>query len=348
MLRRSPLSLLPPWLLTIVAMFLVQLASAFTVTLSAQVGAAGAAWLRVTMGAIFILCLARPPLRSLTAQQWPVVLALGVTTACMTGGFVAALSRISLGTTVAIAFLGPLVVAVFLSRSWRLAIWPGIALVGVLLLTRPWEGQVNLLGVAFASLSALGWAGYIIFTHKVGKSVSGLGGLALMLPLAALCLAVPGIPSAWGHITWPALGLAALLGLLTPGLAYILELSALRRMTPTAFGTLTALEPAFGLLLGFLILDQALATPQLVGIALVVLAGVASQIHADRQPFPKFEASAAEVVGPQSATTAGTQSVQAHPTPTGPNHQQTSTLVHLEPVVQADPPQARAPQGAAA
>jgi len=51
----------------------------------------------------------------------------------------------------------------------------------------------------------------------------------------------------------------------------------LRHLTPTAFGTLMALEPAIGVLLGLLVLHQTPSATQVVGILLVVLAGTAAQ-----------------------------------------------------------------------
>ena len=59
---------------------------------------------------------------------------------------------------------------------------------------------------------------------------------------------------------------------------------ALRRMTPTAFGTLMALEPAIGVLLGLLVLHQKPSIIQVVGILLVVLAGAAAQRGGRRRP----------------------------------------------------------------
>ncbi len=75
------------------------------------------------------------------------------------------------------------------------------------------------------------------------------------------------------QIVVAALGLAVLL----PVLPFALEMLALRRMTHTAFGTLMALEPAIGLVLGLLVLHQAPSPVQLVGILIVVLAGAAAQ-----------------------------------------------------------------------
>jgi inner membrane transporter RhtA len=59
---------------------------------------------------------------------------------------------------------------------------------------------------------------------------------------------------------------------------------ALRQMTPTAFGTLMALEPAIGLTLGLVVLHQDPSTTQLVGILLVVLAGAGAQRGGRRTP----------------------------------------------------------------
>ena len=60
-------------------------------------------------------------------------------------------------------------------------------------------------------------------------------------------------------------------------IAFGLEMLALRRMTHTAFGTLLSIEPAFGILIGLLVLAQTPTLVQLAGIALVVLAGAAAQ-----------------------------------------------------------------------
>ena len=53
-------------------------------------------------------------------------------------------------------------------------------------------------------------------------------------------------------------------------------------MTPAAFGTLMALEPAIGVLLGLLVLHQWPAPAQILGVALVVIAGAAAQRNGQR------------------------------------------------------------------
>ena len=55
-------------------------------------------------------------------------------------------------------------------------------------------------------------------------------------------------------------------------------MAALRRMTHAAvFSTLMALEPAFGVLIGLLVLHQKPSIPQAAGIVLVIVAGAGSQ-----------------------------------------------------------------------
>lgn len=275
-------------------MLSVQLGSALSVDLIEAVGAAGTAWLRLTIGAIIFLALARPPLRAVRRRDLPSLLGLGVTTGLVTIAFLAAIERIPLGTAVAIEFLGPLTVAALRSHSTRALTWPALALLGVVLLTQPWNDAINAAGVGFAGLAAIGWATYILLTQKIGDRFTGITGLSLTVPIAAATAALVGVPQAVGHLTLGVLAAAAGLAILLPVLPYALELLALRRMTHNAFGTLMALEPAMGVLLGLLVLHQQPSTTQLVGILLVVLAGAAAQRTGRRHQPPS------ERTGPHS------------------------------------------------
>jgi inner membrane transporter RhtA len=122
----------PPWALAVAGMLSVQLGSALSVGLMDQVGAAGTAWLRLSMGALVFLLLARQPLRSVRRADVPALLALGVSSGLLTIAFLAAIERIPLGTAVAVEFLGPLTVAAVRSHSTRALAWPALALLGVL------------------------------------------------------------------------------------------------------------------------------------------------------------------------------------------------------------------------
>ena len=274
----------PPWGLAVSAMLSVQLGSALSVHLISTVGPAGTAWLRLSAGALIFLALARPPLRSIRRHDVPAIVGLGVTTGLQTIVFLAAIDRIPLGTAVAVEFLGPLTIAAVRSHSRRALIWPAMALAGVVVLTQPWHGGIDPAGLGFAALAAAGWATYLLLTQRLGDRFAGTGALSLTIPIAAVTAAVFGIPQAVGHLTLGILPVAAGLALLLPVLPYAFELLALRQMTPAAFGTLMALEPAIGVVLGLLVLHQTPSITQLAGILLVVLAGAAAQRGGRRHP----------------------------------------------------------------
>nr|AIU93847.1 hypothetical protein LRS1606.413 [Rhodococcus sp. NS1] len=277
----------PPWFMAVTAMLAVQLSNALSVPVIDQVGPAGTAWLRMCFGVGFLWIIARPAIRSLRRKDLPALMVLGVVTGFMTTFFLAAVDRIPLGTAVAIEFLGPLTVAAIMSKQRKALIWPLLAFIGVVLLTEPWHGNIDLGGVGFALAAGACWGLYNLFTQHVGDRFSGISGLSLTIPVAALATLPIGVPQViGGEFTWWVLPAAAGIALITPVLAFGLEMLALRRMTHTAFGTLLSVEPAFGILIGLLVLAQTPTLMQLVGIAIVILAGAAAQRGGRRDTDP--------------------------------------------------------------
>ncbi len=251
-----PWDRVPPWTLAVVAMLSIQTGSALSISLFPAVGPAGTAWLRLSLGAVILLLLVRPSVSLIRRDNLVGLLSLGAATGVMTSAFLSALDRIPLGTTVAIEFLGPLTVAALSGKNIRAALWPLLALVGVVLLTRPWTGAVDLVGVAFALLAAACWGLYIVFTQRVGDRFSGIQGLALATPVAAVTAAVVGVPQAWGNLSLEVLAWGVVLAILTPVFPFALEMLALKRMNTRAFGTLMAVEPGVATGIGLLLLLQ--------------------------------------------------------------------------------------------
>lgn len=284
MKTRSRIQALPPWTLAVAAMLAVQLSNAFSVSVVGQVGAGGTAWLRMSFGVVFLWLVARPNFRAIRKQDVPALIALGIVTGYMTALFLEAVDRIPLGTAVSIEFLGPLTVAGIMSKNRRALVWPVIAIIGVVLLTEPWQGEIDGVGVLFALGAGTCWALYNLLTQHVGDRFSGISGLSLTIPVAALATMPLGLPQTiHGDFTWWVLPVAAGIALITPVIAFGLEMLALRRMTHSAFGTLLSIEPAFGILMGILVLSQTPTWFQVIGIILVISAGAGAQRGGRRQ-----------------------------------------------------------------
>jgi inner membrane transporter RhtA len=262
--------------MAVASMLCVQVGLAASVALIDQVGAGGAAWLRLFWAGVLLLVVVRPRPSTFSREALRAGVALGVVTAGVTLLFMAAVDRIPLGTASALEFLGPLGVAVVRShgvaRTWAL-----VAAVGVLCLTQPWAGTADPTGIAFALAAAACWAAYILLTQKVGEAVSGVAGLSISMPVAAVVATVVAGPGVIGRLT-PGLLVAGLgLAILLPVVPFTLELLALRRLTTGAFGTLMALEPAFALLIGLVALHQVPNLLAVLGIGFVVTAGIGAE-----------------------------------------------------------------------
>jgi inner membrane transporter RhtA len=276
----------PAWSLAVVAILSVQLGAALSTRLFDQIGPGGTAWLRLSAGALIFLALVRPRFRDYTLRELRGPMLLGVVTGITTVSFLSAIERIPLGPAVAIEFLGPLGVAVARSHNRRNLVWPVLALAGVLMLTEPWTGGVDALGLLFAVIAAAGWAAYILLTQSVGDRFNGIEGLAISIPVAAVVSAIVGVPQAIGGITPLVLLQCVGLAVLLPVIPFALEMMALRRLTAAAFGTLMALEPAIGTAIGVIVLSQVPNALQALGVVLVVVAGIGAERSGHREPPP--------------------------------------------------------------
>ncbi|MDA2890562.1 EamA family transporter [Mycolicibacterium sp. BiH015] len=274
-------------LMAVGSMMSVQLGLAIAVTLIEDIGVEGVAWLRLAWAGILFLIIVRPRRTAFTRNSFLMCALLGVVTAGITMLFMAALDRIPLGTASALEFLGPLGVAVARGRGQGRWVWPGLAAGGVVMLTEPWSGAVDLVGVAYALAAAVCWGSYILLTQKVGDEVTGITGLAVSMPVAGLFATLVVGPGVVGHLTPQILLIGLGLAVLLPVVPFALELLALRRLTTAAFGTMMALEPGFAMLLGFVVLHQVPGSLGIVGICLVVAAGIgAARTGARAAPVP--------------------------------------------------------------
>jgi len=269
------------------SMLCVQIGLAIAVTLIDRIGVEGAAWLRLAWAGVLMLVIVRPRFAAFTWATFRVCVVLGVVTAAVTLLFMAAVDRIPLGTASALEFLGPLGVAVAHGKGGHRVVWPGLAATGVVLLTEPWTGAVDPIGVLYALGAAVCWAGYILLTQRAGDEVSGINALAVSMPVAGLVATILVGPAVLPRMTPDILLIGIGLAILLPVVPFALELLALRRLTTAAFGTLMALEPAFAMIVGLVVLHQIPGPAGVVGICFVVAAGIgAARTGARSSPVP--------------------------------------------------------------
>ncbi|MDO3635726.1 EamA family transporter [Mycolicibacterium arseniciresistens] len=271
--------------MAVAAMLSVQLGVAVSVALIDRIGADGAAWLRLAWAGLLFLILLRPRAARFTRRTFATCVGLGVVIAGVTLLFMAALDRIPMGTASALEFLGPLAVAIAHGRGLGRIVWPASAAAGVLLMTEPWSGTVDPVGVMYALAAACCWAGYILLTQRVGDQVAGIGGLSVSMPVAALVATAVVGPDVFDRLTPQLLLIGLGLAVLLPVVPFALELLALRRLTTAAFGTLMSLEPAFALIIGLVVLHQIPGVSAAVGICFVVAAGIGAA-RAGSRPAP--------------------------------------------------------------
>jgi inner membrane transporter RhtA len=270
-----------------VAIGSVQFGAALARTLFDEAGPAGTVLVRVAFAALMLALLWRPPIRGHSRDAWRLAIAFGVSLAVMNFFFYLSLDRIPLGLAVTFEFVGPLGVALAGSRRPLDLAWVALAAGGIVLIASPGTGDLDALGVLYALIAGAAWAAYILLAARTGRAFPGGAGLALAMCLAAALLVPVGIADAGDALLdAEVLLVGAAVAVLSSAIPYSAEFEALRLMPEHVFGVLLSLEPAVAALAGYLLLDQALGTRELVGIAFV-MAATAGAVARTRAPMPR-------------------------------------------------------------
>ena len=264
----------------------IQIGAALATDLFAEIGAAGAVFLRVLVSAVLLVIIWRPNFR-MDRSKVELALLFGVVLAGMNLCFYESIDRIPLGTAVTFEFVGPLGVALITSRRRKDLIWVGVAAAGIVLLSGG-VGHEGLdpLGIALALAAGFFWGSYILLGKRVGEEWSGGKGLAIAMVPAALICAPFGLVDGGSNLVDPSVLLVgAAVAVLSTALPLSLEIEAMRRLPSNVFGVMMSLEPAVAAAVGFVLLSQGLAAAQVLAIAMVVVAS-AGILWASRGPAP--------------------------------------------------------------
>lgn len=262
----------------------VQFGAAIAAHLFSRVGPLGTVSLRLVGASLVLVVVTRPWRRAWTRRELGTSLLFGAVFTAMNASLYLAIDRLPLATVITLEFLGPLAISLATATGWRTRVWAAPAALGVVLLGGTVAGGGDLAGVGFALLAACCWAGYILLSGRVGRTGSGIAGLAVGSLLGAVVMAPVGIATAGADLVRPgtvAIGLSV--GVLSSAIPYSLDLLALRRLPTAVFGVLTSLNPGVAALAGFLLLSQTPSARQGVGVVLVMAASVGVTLTSRRR-----------------------------------------------------------------
>lgn len=280
---RSAAEAIPPVWLVMLGIVSVQTGAGVAKNLFEALPPSAVVWLRLLTSAVLLVLVVRPALRAHSRGDWVVVAGYGTALALMNFFIYQAFARIPLGIAVTIEYLGPLTIAVLGSRRRVDLLWAGTAGLGVAALGLE-RSTLDPLGVLFAVLAAVAWAGYILLGAATGRRFSGASGLAVASVVGVVVMAPAGIVEGGAALLdWRLLLFGAAVGVLSSVIPYTLELNALRRMPPRVFGVLMSLQPAAAALVGLVLLGESLTVWQWLAVACVITASAGSTRTATRR-----------------------------------------------------------------
>ena len=280
----SRLSTTPPEVLFIISALCQYIGAAIAIEIFDQVEPRIVVWFRMLGAAVALLAISPGFHRGWTRRELMGAAVFGTSTALMNLFFYLAISRVDLGKTVAIEFLGPILVAAVSTRSVRNAGALAITIVGVVTLGGVELGQ-NSLGLLFIGISSALWAAYIVIGSKVANGRPGLAGLGVGMVIGTIVLTPIGAPGS-GHVWTSAslLLLCCLTGVFSNAIGYGIDQFVLRRVSVRRFSLLLATLPVVATFVGWVALDQQPGWIDLAGIGLV-LVGVAIQERDEAKPM---------------------------------------------------------------
>jgi inner membrane transporter RhtA len=268
-------------LMIVAACAILQGAAALAVPLVGTFGSGATAALRLSVAGLFLLLLYRPKAWKWGIRLWCSTALFGLAIAGMNGLFYAAIARIPLGLTVAIEFVGPLVVAALATKRRKDLLWVALAAAAVVVLGLDGKGlsgaPLDILGLLFAVAAGACWAVYILVGRRISTRIAGHGALAVATCVGALVLAPTSLGQSAKLLADPT-AVVTLLGVAVLGtvIPYSLQFSAMRRLSSRTYGVLASLEPVIAAIAGWVFLVQALTLMQMIAIAVIVAASLAA------------------------------------------------------------------------
>lgn len=271
---------------------------------------AAAVTFRALIGALVLLPFTLFALRgrwpALWHARWRVLLMAVIGVAATQLVYITAITLVPISTAILIEYMAPLLLVAFAWMRTRkvpkvvVLVGTAVALGGLVLVVGPnGHGGVNVLGIAFACLGAVGCAVYYVIAAKPSEGLPpvALAGSGLVLGGVVLGLVgLTGIVPFHMHFgTVNLFGGAApwwlpllLVGVIGTGLAYATSITASEILGSRLSSFMGLLEVIFAALYAWLLLGQNLTVPQLIG-GILILGGIAL-VRAEKSDDAPLEA----------------------------------------------------------
>jgi len=222
-------------------------AAAFLSLVSVQIGASigkalfpilsaeGVTLTRLALAACFLWIVYKPWRDWNRQTNWKNLIIYGAILTLMNTLIYKAFSYMSVGIAISIEVLGPLTVAILMSKNKLDYFWGALSLIGLLFLPMGnSNNNFSFIGMTYALVAAVGWGLYVIYGSKVAQG--GGSSVATGMFLAAL-FATPLGASHIIHIfdSYKILLTCLLMAMLASAIPFILDMIAMKKLLSASF-----------------------------------------------------------------------------------------------------------------
>lgn len=250
----------------------VQIGASVAKTLFPVLGPETVALVRLGIAAILLCVIFRPWQLFYQQTNWRNLVIYGMFISGMNVLVYKAFAYMSVGLAISIEVLGPLTVAMLMSKRKQDLLWAGCALIGIVILPLGGVNQnFSYQGMGLALAAAICWGLYIIYGRRVASA--GGSSVAVGMLVAALCA----LPVGFQHLdlvvsSYKVFFTCVFVSLFSSMIPFLLDIVAMKRLAAHVFGMLLSASPAISALAAWCILGEALNLYQILAIIMIMVA----------------------------------------------------------------------------
>lgn len=250
----------------------VQIGASVAKTLFPVLGPETVALVRLGIAAILLCVVFRPWQLFYQQTNWRNLVIYGMFISGMNVLVYKAFAYMSVGLAISIEVLGPLTVAMLMSKRKQDLLWAGCALIGIIILPLGGVNQnFSYQGMGLALAAAICWGLYIIYGRRVASS--GGSSVAVGMLVAALCA----LPVGFQHLdlvvsSYKVFFTCVFVSLFSSMIPFLLDIVAMKRLAAHVFGMLLSASPAISAMAAWCILGEALNLYQILAIIMIMVA----------------------------------------------------------------------------